>query len=142
MVSELIKGIPIALAGAFGDGRHIYINDVKQGLREPCFFVAVLEPSRKILVGSRYRYKNPFCITYIPKDEGNNAEMLETAERMADALEVIKLMNGDCVRGTDLRFEIVDGNLQFFVSYDMDVINYEERTPMEDAAVSVGLVKG
>ena len=44
MLNEIIKGISMALNAAFGDGYEIYQNDVEQGLKEPCFLIAVLQP--------------------------------------------------------------------------------------------------
>ena len=132
----------MALNAAFGDGYKIYTNDVKQGLKEPCFFVAVLEPTRKQMIGRRYRYDNPFCITYFPRHAGNNTEMLGVAEKLTEALELITVLDGDTVRGTGIRFEIVDGNLQFFVNYNHFMIKPTDPTFMGDLDVTVGTMKG
>ena len=43
MLNEIIKGISMALNAAFGDGYEIFQNDVEQGLKEPCFFIASVE---------------------------------------------------------------------------------------------------
>ena len=44
MLTEIVKGISMALNAAFGDGYEIFQNDVEQGLEEPCFLIAVLQP--------------------------------------------------------------------------------------------------
>lgn len=44
MLNEIVKGIAVQLNAVFGDGFEIYQNNVEQGLKEPCFFIAVLQP--------------------------------------------------------------------------------------------------
>lgn len=51
MLNEIIKGISMALNTAFGDGYEIFQNNVEQGLKEPCFFIAVLKPEITPMLG-------------------------------------------------------------------------------------------
>lgn len=51
MLNEIIKGISMALNAALGDGYEIYQNDVEQGLKEPCFLIAVLQPEITPMLG-------------------------------------------------------------------------------------------
>ena len=44
MINEIIKGVSMKLNATFGAGYKIYQNDVEQGFKEPCFFIAVLKP--------------------------------------------------------------------------------------------------
>lgn len=142
MVNELIKGVSIKLNATFGDGYEIYVKDVKQGLKEPCFFIAVLQPERRPMLGPRSFQTNPFDIHYFPEDETDNGEMIGVAERMMDALEMITLLNGDLIRGTNRKYEIVDGVLHFFVNFNMHLIKPVDATPMETLDVETGTVKG
>ena len=70
MLNDLISGISIKLNAAFGDGYKIYTNDVKQGLKEPCFFVAVLEPTRKQIIGRRIGMTILFALPISPDTPG------------------------------------------------------------------------
>lgn len=142
MVNELIKGVSIKLNATFGDGYEIYVKDVKQGLKEPCFFIAVLQPERRPMLGLRSFQTNPFDIHYFPEDETDNGEMIGVAEQMMDALEMITLLNGDLIRGTNRKYEIVDGVLHFFVNFNMHLIKPVDATPMETLDVETGTVKG
>lgn len=45
MINEIIKGVSMKLNATFGAGYKIYQNDVEQGFKEPCFFIAVLKPT-------------------------------------------------------------------------------------------------
>lgn len=122
MVNELLTGISVKLNQVFGAGYEIYGDtDVIQGLTEPCFFIAVLQPTQKNLVGLRYIRENPFDIQYFPATAGNNTELHSMGSDLFEALEFIQLLNEDLVHGTSMEYEIIDGVLHFKVSYNMIV---------------------
>lgn len=132
MVDELLTGISIKLNQVFGDGYEIYADrDIVQGLNEPCFFIAVLNPSQAKLLGQRYFRKYPFDIQYFPEDSGNNTELHKSASKLFEALEYITLLNGDLVHGTAMAYEIVDGVLHFRVNYNMFLKKETQLDPME-----------
>lgn len=119
MINNLIDGISIKLNQVFGDGVRIYSEDVKQGLTEPCFFIAVLNPSNEPLIGPRSFRQHPFDVHYFPAVQGSNLELQTMASNLYDALETITLTDGDTVRGTKMNHEVVDDVLHFFVQYNM-----------------------
>lgn len=121
MVNDLIDGISVKLNQVFGDGVRIYSESVKQGLKEPCFFIAVLNPTQNPMIGARYFREHPFDIHYFPSKDGGNQDIQDVASKLFDALEYITLLNGDLVRGTEMHYEKVDDVLHFFVKYNMFV---------------------
>ena len=125
MVNDLIDAISIKLNQVFGDGKRIYSETVKQGLQEPCFFIAVLNPLQTQMIGNRYFRQHPFDIHYFPAVQDNTNELQEMASNLFDALEYITLTNGDLVRGSEMHYEVVDGVLHFFVDYNMFVNKVE-----------------
>lgn len=136
MLNKIIDGISIKLNEAF-EGCTIYSEQIKQGFKEPCFFILPLSQSSKQIVGNRYRRNNPFDIHYFPGDL-NNEEVNNVAEILLDALEYITA-GGDLVRGTDMHYEKVDGVLHFFVEYNLHTVKPSEKTNMEDLIMSNGL---
>lgn len=92
----------MALNAAFGDGYEIYQNDVEQGLKEPCFLIAVLQPEITPMLGRRFIKRNPFDIQYFPTNPRNNAEMFTVAETMMEALDFITLPSGDLLHRIQL----------------------------------------
>lgn len=68
--------------------------------------------------------------------------MFTVAAEMMDVLEIITLPNGDLIRGTGMNYEVVDGVLHFFVSYNLTLLRPTEDTPMETLAVDVGTTEG
>lgn len=140
MLNEIIKGVSMKLNAAFGNRYRAYENDVKQGLKPPCFFIGVLKPELSPLVGRRYLSTNPFDIRFIPPDGGRNTEMFSVAAELLEALEYITLPDGDMLRGTGMSYEVVDGVLHFFVSYNLTLIKPVEKIPMETLDVEMGTV--
>lgn len=117
MINTIIAAISISLNREFGDGYEIMMEENHQDLQEPCFFISCLNPSIRLFLGKRYYRQNQFCIQYFPKTEDINEECNLVAERMLWCLEEI-VAEGDVMRGTGMRYEVVDGVLNFFVNYD------------------------
>ena len=137
MVNDLIDGISVKLNQVFGDGVRIYSESVKQGLKEPCFFIAVLNPTQNPMIGTRYFREYPFDIHYFPSKDGGNQEIQDVASKLFDTLEYITLLDGDLVRGTEMHYEKVDDVLHFFVKYNMFVYKQVEKAdPMGTLTVN------
>lgn len=121
MVNDITDAVTRRLDELFGDVAAIYTDPVVQGIVEPCFFVSVLEPSRKPMLGRRSFQEAGFCIQYIPEEAkpDKSREISQVADALFDGLGLIILANGDMVRGTGLSFRAEDGILNFFVSYNM-----------------------
>ena len=115
---------------------------MKQGLTEPCFFIAVLKPEQTPLLGDRAIWRNPFDIHYFPKEPGTNAELYDVATKLMYYLRYITLPDGDMLRGMSISFEAVDGVLHFFVSYNLIVNIPKELPTMETLTVDAKTKKG
>lgn len=142
MLNEIIKGISMALNNAFGDGYKVYQNDVKQGLKEPCFLISVLKPELSPLIGRRFLMREPLDIHYFPANPRNHAEMITVAETMMEVLEVVTLPDGAPIRGTSMNYEIVDDVLHLFVNYNHIVIRSTEEITMETLEIEAGTTGG
>jgi hypothetical protein len=142
MLSEIIKGVSMKLSATFGDGYEIYQNDVKQGLTEPCFFIAVLNPTLQPLIGRRYLERNPLDVQYYPAQSEKNTEMFSVAATLLDCLEFITLPNGDQLHGTSMNYEVVDNVLHFFVNFNLILKKPTDDPTMETLDVDVWPTKG
>lgn len=118
MLKKLIIAINTALEKV-NSKAEIYIEEVPQGFKEPCFCVQVLNPDEKQLLGERYLRTYNFCIQYFPKK--GLWENAETAELLHRILNQINLENGDSIRGINRRYEIVDKKLLYFVTYKLHI---------------------
>ena len=122
-------------------GYENYMEEIQQGLKEPCFFISSVNPTFRRYMGKRYFRQNQFVVQYFPGSKDNvNAECNEVAERMCWCLEVIDA-GGGRVRGSNMKYEIVDGILNFFVNYDCFVYQMGQQERMEGMKSSTN-VKG
>lgn len=139
MLNDILDAVTRRLDALFGEGYEIYTDEVKQGLKEPCFFVQFLEPSEKRVIGQRYYRQTDVCIQYFP---GNAKKIMRELNRVSDILlsgmEYITLEDDSLLRGTGLsvRPDMEQRVLTFLVSYNMFVIKPKEREDtMEDIVV-------
>jgi len=142
MLNNLLDAIAIKLNLEFGDEFAIHTEQVKQGLKEPCFFIMLLTSNQKQVIGKRYFREHPFDIHYFPSTRDKNTEFLNVVDRLNDALEYIT-MGDDSLRGTKMYHEVVNDVLHFFVNYDLFVYKEPEVADhMEDLSVESGLKEG
>jgi 3'-phosphoadenosine 5'-phosphosulfate (PAPS) 3'-phosphatase len=117
-INDVRYAVHAALDAAFPD-IPIVGEEIKQGLTPPCFFVKLLEPEHTQELGRRFIRYHPFDVHYFAP-ERSNADMYDMAEQLTAALQQITVA-GRPVRGTGMRFEIVDEVLHFFVQYNFHV---------------------
>ena len=132
MINSIIKAISITLNTEFGDGYETHMEEIKQGLVEPCFFIQCLNPTTELFLGKRYFRQNQFCIQYFPETDNKQSECNGIAERLTWLLEYITIPGDDKpIRGTKMKSEVIDGVLNFFLNYDCFVYRVEANEPME-----------
>lgn len=141
MTNAIIMAISIALNQEFGDDYDILMEENRQDLKEPCFFISCLNPSIGRYPGGRYLRRNQFCIQYFPQTQDINKECLAVAERLSWCLEEI-FMDSDLIRGTGMRYEVIDGILNFFVDYNFFVRKLKNENASMESIESEQNVKG
>ncbi len=134
MINSIIAGISTALFDAFGERYEIFIDEIKQDLEEPCFFISCLNPTHELFLGKRYFRTNNFCIQYFPETHTRQCECLDVAESMMECLEIVTADNVQ-IRGTKMKYEVIDGVLNFFVNYDCFVYKIVNETPMDSVSI-------
>lgn len=145
ITNDLITEIAKKIKNEFGNDYHIYIEEIKQGIKTPCFFIKNLEPSTRQALGNRVYRINPFSIQFFPEDYNKNQTLNDISDRLFDILEYITF-NGRTVRGTDMKsereggvlisrvnsqYESVDGVLSFHVSYNFHTCKENDKHFMQ-----------
>lgn len=142
MINSIIEAISRAIRDEFGTGYTNYMEEVKQDLKEPCFFISCIHPENKLFLGKKYSRTYQFCIQYFPKKGKNERrECHEVAERLMQCLEYLR-MKENLVRGTNMNGEIVDGILNFFINYDLFVYKKQDPLPLMEEVLEEISVKG
>ena len=136
MIGKIIKGISTAIYNEFGDGYKIYEGELKQGIKEPCFFILCVESAQNLFLGQRYRHEHKFCIHFFNGQDIFPASLLhEIAERLYACLEHIEV--DGLYHGIKMYHEINDGVLQFFVNYNFYVYKLTDPVYMETLNVDM-----
>lgn len=143
MTNAIIEAVSITLNRVFGDDYEIHMEEIRQDLKEPCFFISCLNPTNELFLGRRYRRTNQICIQYFPQTEEKQRECNDVAEKLFGCLEYVTLRGAQRpVRGTKMRYEVVDDILNFFVNYDGFVCREAQQTPMEELETDTGIKGG
>lgn len=142
MINTLIRAISRTLNTEFGDNYECYMEEIKQDLNKPCFFIQCLNPTEELVIGKKYFRQNQFCIQYFPESEsGPNEECHSVAERLLDYLNWLPVKDS-VVMGRKMHYEVTDSMLHFFVNYDMFVYKVAESPPVMEEVSAETLVKG
>lgn len=140
MLSSIVDAVSVALNGEFGDDYEIYSEEIEQGLKEPCFFISVIDSSIQPYPGGRYFRRSQLCIQYFPVSASRNRECEDAAVRMEQSLECIVYDDG-MIRGTDMSHEVHDGVMSFFVNYNMFIERIDEDNTQMESMLSDTVIK-
>ena len=107
----------------------IYGEEVPQGFEEPSFFVKVLDGSRDQQLDMRYIHEVSIDIHYFTTSN-------KDAEGMANNLyEQMEVLEGIKIKGKNMRHEVSDQVLHFFIDYKVhlmkDAIQYPKMNSLE-----------
>ena len=131
MINSIIEAVSAALNEEFGDGYEIHMEEIEQGLKEPCFFIFCLNSTNDPFPGKRHFRTNQLCIQYLPETSDSQRECNDVAERMWQCLEYVVADGDDRPRrGTKMKYKVVDGILNFFVNYDCFTRTEQPQTSM------------
>jgi hypothetical protein len=138
MLNEIVNGIGLKLSKSF-NGIDIHKEELEQGFEEPCFFIDLLNPSEKQIIGNRYLRSYLFDIAYFPKKKSSE-EIFEVLDKLYSVLEYIELDDGTLIRGIERSSREEDRILHFFITYEMFIYKLDEEKPkMKKLDVNNGL---
>lgn len=123
MINDIVDAVCVALFNEFSDEYEIYTELIKQGVKEPCFFVHSSKPKSEIYLGKRFKKTNQINIQYFPSKSEKNLECNDVLERLYQCLSVLDYKDL-LVRGSNMQGNIVDEVLNFSISYNF--FTYEE----------------
>lgn len=142
MVNDIVNGITKAIYAEYGQRCKIYTESIEQGLKEPCFFVAVLDGEQARIVGNRYQKNIAIDVHYFPGTKAKNKEMQEVAQVLYGILERITLLDGTMINGFQMHDQTAADVLHFFVTYK-PIVTYQtaEEPNMEEVAIDAKVVE-
>ncbi len=140
VVRSLTVALSKGLESVF-DNPCIYQDMLPMGYKSPCFFVNHVDTQVQLKLFNRYRVVANYDITYHPEERKfNSKEFSEVVEKMTYGLELVQLEDVNYVRGSNIRYEVQEGVLHFFMTFDFFVIRAKDRgTKMEKLYQRYGL---
>lgn len=137
-INDVVTAISIKLYETFGEAYEIYTESIEQGFQEPAFFIALLNPEFNQVIGNRYHETLPFDIHYFGP---GYMDAYSKASKLMKEMEYIQLLNGDLLRGTKMKGEVIDGVLHFFVNYNFHVYKVTDPLDSMDGIWISGTIK-
>lgn len=102
-----------------------YDEKKKQGFKEPCFFIKVLNSAQDKEFNIRYKRHVVYDIHYFSDKEEINTDCNNMADKLYEVLEYINI-NGSLYRASKMTHEVVDDVLHFSLKFDYRVIREAE----------------
>lgn len=124
VVENLISAVSNALYDEFGSEYVIYVDNVEQDLKRPSFFINVIRPAFKPRIMNRTNVDVPLVIQYFPSSTGKRSECYAVAEQMMRCLKFPEY-HDNVYRGIDLKFDIKEDVLNFYVRYNFFTITVD-----------------
>lgn len=135
MIQQIVDGIIAAIRTEYDKSFRIYTESVEQGFKEPCFSILTLNGSDAKNAGARRNRTYSFIIRYFSSSDEPIAECLTVMESLYDLLSIIDV-GASRLRGTGMDGSIVDGVLQFQVTYAFFLLASKAETSMEELEVN------
>jgi hypothetical protein len=130
MIKAIIDGICGMLHDTFTktEDALIYTERIPQGASKEHFTIRCISPRSTQVIGNRYFRNNLFRIQYFPTESEKEPEaacnnVLEALYTAAEIITITEVLPDESIktsplRGTDMRGEVIDGVLNFFVNYN------------------------
>ncbi len=135
MIDKIIDAISMKIYELFGEEYHIYKHDVEQGLKKPCFLITVIDYSKEPLLNLRSKNLLPVDVLFFPTN--GKVQCYDVSEKLTNELDIIETVSNDKFIGTQMRSEVVDNILHFFVNYNfISVKESEDLDSMETVEVN------
>ncbi len=112
----IIEGIAKAIRKDFSSGDFkVYTEFVEQGM-EKGFFIKCLKRTETPFIKGRYRLDADFDINFVTNEKDKNNICQNVAQYLYNSLEFINF-DGGFIRGKNMKHEITDGVLNFYITY-------------------------
>lgn len=138
MINKLTNGIAAAIHAEFGDAYEIYLENVEQGLTEPCFLITLANASMEQQLNETYQFTHLFLVQYFPGTQESRSECMEIQFRLYQALEYIEA-DDRLRRGEEMEGELVDDVLQFQVQYRLLLRRQQANEYMESLKTQINV---
>lgn len=130
---DLIDAISKRLDEVFNGEYTIYLENVEQGLKVPCFFIQpVYSSDKNRLTGRKYRL-HEFDIVFLPEEEGYMTTFATVTDRLFTSFDSVTLEDGTVLHTFDRHIDVHDKVLHFGVTFKFDYLEELPDETMQDS---------
>lgn len=123
------------------DSYEIYVENVAQYLKRPCFLINLITSDLTMKLKPRYSFGSLFDVMYFSNQKDSYKDCLNKGCELFDALEYITIEHDILIRGTKMNFDILDNILHFRVSYNLILENKSDIIDMmEEQQNNIGVI--
>lgn len=141
LINTILEAIAVTLQAEFGDGYEVLLEEKKENMLKPCFLLQCTNSIKKPYLRKGYFRQNQFCIQFIPiSGEQEQSQSYAAAERLFSCLKCLTV-DDHPVTGTNMKYEMTNGVLHFFVNYDKLVYERNDLEPAMEGISSKTKVK-
>lgn len=133
MIDMIMDAIAMKIHELFGDGHHIYKHKVEQDLQEPCFLITIVNYSKESLLNARSKRCLSIDVLFFPNK--GKSQCYDVSEKLTNELDIIKTIDDEQFLGTNMRSEVIDNVLHFFVNYNFILIVQNENVDSMESVV-------
>lgn len=138
MIDNIIGGISHELSRIFDDRYEIFLEDIEEGLNEPCFLITGLNNQKTELGRMRFIHGRSFMIRFFPENNLNKrSQCTIVGDILLNELECIPFQNGK-IRCTNMQYEIVNNILNFSMNCNSIVTKLENKEKMKEIEIRQG----
>lgn len=121
MINKLLNSVTKKLGTTFGSKYNYYVEDVKQGLKKPCFTVDVIVPLQRSKSPVLYDRTMPLVVHYFSDSKNLKNDCYLMGEQIVECLEYLPFEN-NLIRGENISWQLVDDVLQVFITYKFTTV--------------------
>ena len=138
MVNSFLNAVTKQLGTTFGNSNRYYVEDVEQGMVEPCFTIDILLPLQRSKSAVLYERTMPLVIHWFSgSNTTNKKDCYEMAERTIECLEYLPF-NNTLIRGEDISWKMVDDVLEISITYKFTTTIAKDEDKFETLDTLVG----
>lgn len=120
MINSIINSMAQNINVKFSNKYKIYTEKVVQGVKTPCFFIALKRPNKNHVLNNRHLAIMEMKVTFLPQEKNAREQMNEIYLELNECLESIKVcVNGELINLTarNISTEIEDDVLYLYITY-------------------------
>lgn len=125
---DIIDAISVRLDELFGDTCTVYLEQIEQGVKTPCFFIVPVEGMDSNMIANRKYRSYLFAIQFLPDGDDYRKQFAEVSKKLFDNFDYVTV--GDIILPTfDRTISVNEDVLTFRIEFKY--YHYTDR-PDED----------